>query len=165
MKTLQQYINEKLIINRNFNSADYELPKDDGYCLRVGYPYGNSPHLVKRISLEYVSYDKQTKNDVECIYLGHKNLHECYKSSEGIFYYTNQSWIFILFFGNTAKDIIDIAIKNPDAEFDFKHYIPSLNSTKINFNNVYKIGDYELTNYTRQPYKKDYLNYLKKQIK
>lgn len=74
MKSLQQHIEEKLIINRNFNSADYELPKDDGYCLRVGYPYGKSPHLVKRISLEYIYYDKQIKNDVECIYLGHKKI-------------------------------------------------------------------------------------------
>lgn len=166
MKTLSNYISEKLVINKNYKKY-FEKPNKEGVCLEIGYPCGDSsyPTQIKRINLTIGMYEK-TFNDITLSY-EESTLKRtfCDISSEGIYYSYSKPWFFIILFDGDAIDVLDNAMNNSDMEFDFKKYVPSLNHKVVNIDKVYKIGSFDSYDSTRKPYTFQRLHYMKTEIK
>ena len=168
MKSLNNYILEKLIINKNLK-CDFCDPDDEGTCLMVAYPFGLS---VQRIDLVVQQY-KRNANNIQL----YPRFPDAFtdKSKENIYYHflkydghnihTYEGWLQLLFFKNDAIGILNSAIKNPDMNFDFNEYVPSLNNKIINFDKVYKIGAYSTQYGFRRKYTTDELQKMLNEIK
>lgn len=168
MRTLKQHIyennfykseiNEKLVINKNFKNDDYDLPNESGICLSIGYPNPDDNTLIKRTDLKCEEYYNDGKN----ILTKGTNMNI---SEEGIYYICfNTLWLNIFFFNDTARKIMQNIINDPEMEFNFNDYVPSL-SNIINFNTPYKFREYRFGTRTGIKYTPEYLNELLKSIR
>ena len=114
MKTLQQHIEEKLIINKKFNIIDYYAvkPNRHGVCLELVYPKNDEPFKIdidkKRILLYnqyYEYYDAEDYVDVR--------INDKYKiNKEGYYVDFFGNWIYVLLFGEDALRFLKTLMGN-----------------------------------------------------
>lgn len=139
MISLTQHISEKLVINKDYKNENYfDVPDLEGYCLRVTYPIDIGVLTCKRIGLHIIKYHTEFNKIID----EHNYLYE--KSSEGIYYHVYNRYpkiLWLLFFKDTAKEILNIAIKNNNSKFDIRKYVPSLHNKIGDLSCVYRFGE------------------------
>ena len=156
---INQQVDEKLLINKNLKKYNYDMPNKEGLCLAVAYPDIKLLSCnIPRIALSTFEY----KYNGDKVLLPFVSYIFDRTTEEGVFYYNDKTWLYLLFFNDTAKQILDDAIDNNDMKFDFNDYAPSLNK-EFNIKEIYRIGTYN--NDVRIPYDKKHLQQMKNSIK
>ena len=129
MKTLSNYIEEKLIINKNYENYVVK-PNKTGTCLTLCIStISNERNMIEMSSQEY-EY-RQNKDVVDG-----NGGYTYAKNNEGYYYFYVNNWLLLLLFGSDAKDFLNTLLNNPEKYFhedDFSQYIESCNCEKIDW--------------------------------
>lgn len=123
MKTLSNYIFEKLVINKNFKNITYKAvkPSEYGVCLYIVFPLKstNTESVVFRIT--NYKYDEET----DVVTVG--QFTEIYKQNDGFYILSGNTYFFIFLFNDDAKDFLNNILNDPEQKIhisDFLNDIP-----------------------------------------
>lgn len=117
MKSLNKYILEKLVINKNSNlNVFYQCvkPKKEGICLEIAVPI---VHNDDELGLDLASYYYNSEEDIVHV-VSYTDYSYC-KNLEG-FYYLEQkvNYIWVLLFDEDAIKFLCALLKNPKQKMD-----------------------------------------------
>ena len=154
MKTLEQYLNEKLIINKNYkpyHEYSCEKPNDSGTCLGIAIP--TISNNDERIALYEFDYHK----DGDIISVGEIN----FELGDNGFYFmqdtTKPNWVYVLLFCKDAKKFLNKLLKNERKKIDVSEFVDSIY--------IAKNGEFVCKDDWKSFYDEDRINDIKYNIK
>ena len=142
MKTLSNYISEKLIINKNFVSSYYNSiqPKSEGRCLKLSISTAKNTgtHRIEITTCEY-QFDGQ-KIDFPL-----RDSYGFEKNNEGYFWrlkkgVINDVWADLLLFDEDAKKFLEILLNNQNTNINLSCLFDDKDNKLFNW--PYKVGWY-----------------------
>ena len=126
MKTLQHHIEEKLIINKDFDNKYKCIQPHNNVCLELALPYRVETDIIT-LYYKYYRYDK--KNDVVI-----DNADNKFKKNKDGYYCLdlNRNYTWILLFDDDAITFLNALLKNPKQKIDVydicKNYLSHKNT-------------------------------------
>ena len=123
MKSLNTYISEKLVINKNYKLDEYQCikPNKEGICLEIVIPTTNGN--FSRIALYERLYHKKIDRIISC-------GSEYVKNTKGYYYSWHSEqyhgkWIWFLLFGDDAKLFLNTLLNDVKQKMDITEFIGS----------------------------------------
>ena len=139
MKSLNNYISEKLIINKTYKSCEYLClpPKKSGTCLEVVIPYNNYENVITLFIQDYTYTD----------------LENCVNVREGEHYFKGKDnyycdnfknhWVYVLLFNEDALLFLKKLAENPKEKINIKEIAKSIIGQNTTYEYVCKTNEYE----------------------
>lgn len=121
MKTLQQHISEKLVINKDFKKANLfksEPLHDKGYCIYLALPINSNNYDIISIPDKPCGYETIFSNGKSSIY--YNDSYEIKKNDYGFYFLDVQSeeWCWLILFEEEAISFLENLIQNIRQKID-----------------------------------------------
>lgn len=144
-KLYHQQVNEKLIINKNFENSHYErcMPDNNGYCLLLYFSTSENDRS-HRIEAHIKKYYYVPHKDIVRLY----DDNDSYIKNKNGYYWTSDAesptavWISILLFKNDAKYFLNTLLKDIHMKFNKIDFEEIFDSVNVKFNWPYQVKHY-----------------------
>lgn len=166
MKPLNQYIKEKLVINKNFKEANLfasEPLHDSGYCIYLALPKKSNNYDVISIPTELCEYGTVSYDGKPSLYYETMSRNIKIEKNNYGFYFLdaqNSGWCWLILFEKEALSFLENLLQNIKQKID----ITNCKDEKFNIKN----GSYICADINKKYYDKekiiDMINELKKKI-
>ena len=135
MKTLNQHIQEKLIINKNFKNTTYccvepHSMSDNDFCLCIVFDiFDKDRDYVSLYPIKYRYYDGDDGVFIQSC-AGSENYDFYNKHENGYYYYyEGKFWLDVILFADDALTLLEKVLKNRRQKIDVKEFAGDLLKT------------------------------------